>query len=219
MPFITTTSARQAGWMWANASKLNDAVLGARTKGTNLFTSVIENYDSTATYNLSTTAGSIGRSGSTITVSGLSHSQSATISVYVSKNGWLTSGTSNGSGAAFTYTCPVNSGYMTLSGTTCNYPGSPINFGTYTVSSCTTTYSCPNGGGLSGTTCVAGLGGDGPGPCNHHWGWNPCGGSCCTGATASSSCVNTTYWNACAAPTTGSAPSCYYPANYAATAS
>lgn len=184
--------------------------LSATTKGYQSYTSTITNYDATATYTLTTSAGSIARSTSTLTVSGLTNGQTANITVIASKTGSETSGTASASDRSYNYTCSTNSGSVTLVGTTCTYPGSPTNFGG------SSSINCYAGGSWNGSYCVAGLGGCcDPGPCNTQYGWFFCyGGACCS----SNYSVNTS-WNACQAPTTGSAPNCYYPANYAATAS
>jgi titin len=55
------------------------------------FQFTITNYNASYTYNLSTTAGSISRSGSTVTVSGLSNGQTATAYVSASLAGYVTS--------------------------------------------------------------------------------------------------------------------------------
>ena len=197
-------------WKGIGISKTALAILAASTKAYQSYTVVISNYSATATYTLGTSAGSIARSGNTITVSGLTNGQTANITVLAKEPDSDISDSVGTSGLSYVYTCPTNNAYVTLSGTNCNYPASPTNFGG------TTSYNCYAGGSFNGSYCVAGLGGCcDPGPCNTQYGWFFCyGGNCC-----STNFSTSTNWNACQAPTSGSAPNCNYPANYAATAS
>lgn len=79
---------------------LDTPVLATASAGNASFTVSITNYDSTAGYTLSTTAGSISRTTSTITVSGLSASASATITVYSTKTGFTNSNPATRTGSA-----------------------------------------------------------------------------------------------------------------------
>lgn len=203
-------STNQVAAFWRGISKLDNPVLASAVKAFQSFTVSISNYDPTATYTLTTSVGTIARSGGTITVSGLTNGQTSNISCTASRSDSDPSDASLRSGLSYVYTCPTNTAYVSLSGTNCNYPASPTNFGG------STSINCYAGGSWNGSYCVAGLGGCcEPGPCNTQYGWFFCYGSACCSSNFSSS----TSWNACQAPTTGSAPNCYYPANYAATAS
>lgn len=81
-------NTNQVATYFAGTLKMDTPVLATASAQNASFTVSISNYDSSAGYSLSTTAGSITRSTSTITVSGLSASASATITVTATKSGF-----------------------------------------------------------------------------------------------------------------------------------
>lgn len=74
--------------------------LSSSTSSTSSFSFTINNYDASNTYVLSTTAGSISRSGSSVTVSGLTSGQSATATVSATRSGYGNSDSASRSGSA-----------------------------------------------------------------------------------------------------------------------
>lgn len=74
--------------------------LSSATSSTSSFSFTINNYDASNTYVLSTTAGSISRSGSSVTVSGLTPGQSATATVRATRSGYGNSDLASRSGSA-----------------------------------------------------------------------------------------------------------------------
>lgn len=93
-------TSNQVGTYWAGSMIVDVPVLATASAQNASFTVAISNYDSTVVYLLSTTAGSISRSGATITVSGLSASASATITVTGTKSGFENSAPATRSGNA-----------------------------------------------------------------------------------------------------------------------
>lgn len=84
--------------------------LSSSTSSTSSFSFTINNYDASNTYVLSTTAGSISRSGSSVTVSGLTPGQSATATVRATRSGYGNSDSASRSGSALPeYTVTWNS--------------------------------------------------------------------------------------------------------------
>jgi hypothetical protein len=73
------------------------------------FTFTITNYDAANTYTVTTSAGSVSRSGGTITQAGLANGASATVSVTASRSGFATSATATRAGTAIA-NC-TNTGY------------------------------------------------------------------------------------------------------------
>ena len=73
------------------------------------FTFTITNYDAANTYTVTTSAGSVSRSGGTITQAGLANGASATVSVTASRSGFATSATATRAGTAIA-SCS-NTGY------------------------------------------------------------------------------------------------------------
>ena len=67
----------------------------------------------------------------------------------VDADNWYVAVTEMVAGTSTFYTCPTNTSVVSLVGTTCVYPA---DYGASASSS--TTYSCPSGGTLSGTTCT-----------------------------------------------------------------
>ena len=77
----------------------------------------IANYDAANTYTVSTTAGSVSRTGAAITQTGLGYSVSTSVSVYAARASWITSSTASQGGTSdgappcdpncyfITYTC------------------------------------------------------------------------------------------------------------------
>ncbi len=82
------------------SEKLATPTLGTATATNGGFTFSITNYDATYIYTLSTTAGSVSRSGSTVTQSGLGNGASATVSVYADKSGFDRSDTATRAGTS-----------------------------------------------------------------------------------------------------------------------
>jgi len=81
-------------------SILATPTLSAATSSGSGFSFNIENYNASNTYNLSTTLGSVSRSGSTVTVSGLSSGQSATVTVSATRSGYGNSNSASRTGSA-----------------------------------------------------------------------------------------------------------------------
>lgn len=103
---------------WVGSMVVDTPVLATASAQNASFTVAISNYDSAATYNLSTSAGSISRSGSTITVSSLSASASATITVTASKSGFDTSAPATRTGSAAA-SCSCVYAYTQVEGGNC----------------------------------------------------------------------------------------------------
>ena len=82
-------------------SKLATPTLSAATSAAGGFSFTIDNYDAANTYTLSTTAGSVSRSSSTVTQSGLGNNASATVSVTASRSGFVNSDTATRAGTSF----------------------------------------------------------------------------------------------------------------------
>ena len=112
------SNTNQVATYFAGTLKMDTPVLATASAQNASFTVSISNYDSSATYNLSTTAGSITRSTSTITVSGLSASASATITVTATKSGFENSepATQSGNAAA---SCSCVYAYTQVEGGNC----------------------------------------------------------------------------------------------------
>lgn len=104
-------------------TQLATPTLASATSEVNGFTIVINNYDATLTYNLSTTNGSTSRSGSTITCSGIGNSGTATLSVSASKSGFTTSTTASGSGSAVPGCTYTGYSYDQIAGGNCSTCG------------------------------------------------------------------------------------------------
>jgi len=101
MPFISSVAARQSGLLFANAAKLIAPLFGASSGAANGYTFSISNYDPTATYSFSVSnGGSASQTGGLVTVTGLGNAITATCTVTINKNGWLTN-SSNTTGVSF----------------------------------------------------------------------------------------------------------------------
>lgn len=101
MPFIASVSARQSGLLFANAAKLLAPLFGASSGAANGYTFSISNYDPTVTYSFSVSnGGSATQTAGLVTVTGLGNAVTATCTVTVNKNGWLTN-SSNTTGLSF----------------------------------------------------------------------------------------------------------------------
>lgn len=98
--------------------KVDTPVLATASAGNALFTVVISNFDATAGYTISTSAGSIARTTSTLTVTGLTASASATVTVTATKAGFTNSdpATRTGSAAA---SCSCVFQYAAVEGGNC----------------------------------------------------------------------------------------------------
>lgn len=116
----------------------------------------ITNYDAAATYYVTTTAGSASRSGATITVSGLSNSQSATVSVYATKPGFNNSATATSSASAIPGCTYTGSGPNQIAGGNCGTCGIICcSTGVPAYEFCTNYYS-PSTCNLNGTKITSG---------------------------------------------------------------
>lgn len=104
MPFFAKFgggSIRSYGQRGLSIPKLATPTLSAYSYGANgAYQFTITNYDSTYTYVLATTAGSISRSTNTVTVSGLANGQTSTASVTAQKSGFTDSNTAQITGQA-----------------------------------------------------------------------------------------------------------------------
>jgi titin len=112
---VTVTTTRSGyesatGTVAGSAQNVLDTpTLSAATATYGGFTFTITNYDAANTYTISTSAGSVSRSGSTVTQAGLGNGASATVSVTASRSGFATSATATRAGTAIP-TCS-NTGY------------------------------------------------------------------------------------------------------------
>ena len=125
----TVTSSR-SGFVANSASttgtsftRLATPTLATATAEVNGFTVVINNYDGTLFYSISTTNGSVTRSGSTITCSGIGNSGSATISVSSTKAGFAPSATATRAGSAVPGCTYTGYSYTVLAGGNCGTCG------------------------------------------------------------------------------------------------
>lgn len=92
-----------------SSEQLPTPVLSAATATYGGFTFTISNYDAANGYTISTSAGSVSRTGSTVTQSGLSNGASATVSIFSTKAGFTDSFPATRAGTAIP-TC-TNTGY------------------------------------------------------------------------------------------------------------
>ena len=129
---ITGGSFTYPGYLGNNSNTLvlpilATPTLSAATSNSSGFSFTINNYDASNTYTLSTTAGSISRSGSTVTVSGLSPGGSATATVSASRSGYGDSASANRIGIALQIQ-PTASGFARADVTTTPSDPSVISF-------------------------------------------------------------------------------------------
>jgi len=118
---ITGDSATYPGYYGNNSNTLTLPILAtptlsAATSQSGGFFFTINNYDASNTYIISTSAGSVSRSGATVTVSGLSEGSSATVTVRATRSGYGNSNTATRSGTAAvsrTVTWDANGGSVT----------------------------------------------------------------------------------------------------------
>ena len=95
MPFLASVSARQGGFVLANAGKLPEPTFSAFTKASGGYTFTITNYNPTVTYSFSVEyGGSASQTSGNVTVTGLANGINARCYVTVNKNGWLTNSSS-----------------------------------------------------------------------------------------------------------------------------
>lgn len=95
MPFISSVSARQSGLLFANAAKLPIPTFGSISSVAAGYTFSISNYDASLTYSFSVAAGgSATQTAGLVTVTGLGNAITASCTVTVNKNGWLTNSSS-----------------------------------------------------------------------------------------------------------------------------
>lgn len=99
-----------------SSEKLVTPTLSSATAAYGGFSFTITNYDASYTYTLSTTSGSVSRSGSTVTQSGLANGASATVSVYASKSGFIDSDTATRAGTAIATCSNTGYSYSTING-------------------------------------------------------------------------------------------------------
>jgi uncharacterized repeat protein (TIGR02543 family) len=102
---ITGGSFTYPGYLGNNSNTLVLPILATPTLSSAIqqsggFYFNIDNYSASNTYNLSTTAGSVSRSGSIVTVSGLSEGASATVTVGATRSGYGNSNTATRTGTA-----------------------------------------------------------------------------------------------------------------------
>jgi len=102
---VTGGSFTYPGYYGNNSNTLTLPILATPTlsAATSLITGFsfnIENYNASNTYNLSTTLGSVSRSGSTVTVSSLSSGQSATVTVSATRSEYGNSNSATRTGSA-----------------------------------------------------------------------------------------------------------------------
>jgi hypothetical protein len=154
MPFLASVSARQGGFLLANAAKLPAPTFGASTGTSGGYTFSISNYDATITYSFSVSnGGSASQVGGAVTVTGLGNNVTATCTVTVNKNGWLTNSSST-TGTSFSQLATPTFGAST--GTSGGYTFSISNYSALN----TYAFSVTNGGSAtqsSGTVTVTGL--------------------------------------------------------------
>lgn len=153
--------ANSADTTGTSFTQLATPTLATATSEVSSFTVVINNYDSGATYSISTTAGSASRSGNTITVGGLVDSGSATITVSASKTGFATSASATRTGTAIPICTFTGTTYQQLAGGNCSTcgiiccgSGVPAYYFTFYVY---TPYPCRIGGSkITGDPATAG---------------------------------------------------------------
>jgi hypothetical protein len=155
MPFLASVSARQSGFVLANAAKLFAPTFGASTGTSGGYTFVISNYSALNTYSFSVdNGGSATQTSGTVTVTGLGNNVTATCTVTVTRNGFLGSSSST-TGTSFSQLSQPAFGGST--GTTGGYSFAILNYSALN----TYTFSVTNGGSASqtsGTVTVTGLG-------------------------------------------------------------
>jgi hypothetical protein len=103
-------------------SKVTTPTLGSATSELGSFTVSITNFEP-ATYNISTSAGSVSRTSSTITNSGLANSGTATVTVTASRTGWETSSPATRSGSAIPGCTYTGYSYTQIAGGNCGTCG------------------------------------------------------------------------------------------------
>jgi uncharacterized repeat protein (TIGR02543 family) len=124
---VTGGSFTNPGYYGNNSNTLTLPILAtptlsSATSQSSGFFFTINNYDASNTYNISTTAGSVSRSGNIVTVSGLSASQSATVTVSATRSGYGNSNSATRTGSAlaqYTITWNPNGGQF-AGGSTAN---------------------------------------------------------------------------------------------------
>ena len=154
-----------SNWVGVLPLSLPIPTFSAASQTTGGWTATITNFDAANTYTLSTTAGSVSRSGSTITQSGLGNGVTTTVTVTVTRNGYVGSvgtriGTSTPNCSSCTYA------YTAVEGGNCGTcgifgGGQPSSISCYDI-----VYYTGSPSGCIG--CAAGIGG-----------WYTCGGDCC----------------------------------------
>jgi len=155
MPFLASVSARQSGWVLANAAKLAVPTFGSSTGTSGGYTFVISNYDALNTYSFSVdNGGSATQTSGTVTVTGLGNNVTATCTVTVTRNGFLLNAAST-SGTSFSQLPAPSFGGST--GTTGGYSFNILNYSALN----TYTFSVTNSGTAiqsSGLVTVTGIG-------------------------------------------------------------
>lgn len=146
--------------------KLPTPTLSTASATTGGFTFTITNYNASNTYVLSTTSGSVSRSGSTVTQSGLANGASATVSVYATRTNFINSDTATVAGTSTPNCSSCTFAYSTTEGGNCGTcgifgGGQPSSISCYDIY-----YYTGNPSGCIG--CNAAVGG-----------WYTCGGTCC----------------------------------------
>jgi len=98
------------------SEQLPTPALSSASAGAQSFSFTITNYDAANTYVLSTTGGSVSRSVSTVSVTGLGNAASATVSVYATKVGFDNSATATRAGTSLTACSNTGYSYTTING-------------------------------------------------------------------------------------------------------
>ena len=122
---VTGNSFTNPGYFGNNSNVLTVPILATPTLSAATSSSVgfsfnIDNFNASNTYILSTTLGSVSRSGSTVTVTGLSSGQSATVTVRATRSGFGNSNSATRTGSAlsqFTITWNPMGGTFSNGGT------------------------------------------------------------------------------------------------------
>jgi hypothetical protein len=103
--------------------KLSTPTFSAASAATGGWTATITNYDAANTYTLSTSSGSVSRSGSTITASGLANGASSIVYVVASRTGYATSDTGTVVGTSIPSCSSCTFSFKTTEGGNCGTCG------------------------------------------------------------------------------------------------
>jgi hypothetical protein len=106
-----------------SSEQLPTPILSAATATYGGFTFTITNYNASNGYTITTTAGSVSRSGSTVTQSGLSNGASATVTIYSTRAGFTNSFSATSVGTAIPTCTNTGYSYTTVNGGNCGTCG------------------------------------------------------------------------------------------------